>query len=586
MNKIASLERITLISVIAATVAVFPFLMDPIIIIKLFILSVGSFFLILKIVFNWKQIKIIIFSNRLVFYLLLIYVCFNFISAFFTNQDTYRTFFGSWGRNNGLLATLFLALIFLAASMFSAISTLEEILNSLFYLGLLYSTYAWLQFYGKDPITLILPWWKKPGEPIMLTLGNSNFASILLAMTFSGTLVKFIKSGFTKPSKYISCISIFSHFLLIRKIDTQGKIAFAVGFFIIIFALLFYSRNRLLRIIGAFWGVGGVFTGTFGVLALFNIGFFADLLSDNIRALQDRYYTWLAAIEMMKDFPLFGIGVDNFKDEYRKYRLPISYELQTGQPFVDFDNAHSLFFQIGATLGLPVLVIFLLLIIAISIRGIMSLTTGQNKLVTSGLISIWFIYLINSFVSIDNLALSVWGWLSAGALVRMSSNDSIDKLDLNLKIKTTLKNRVISSILIVCSLLPSITLIPVLLNENRIYRLISKLPQLQLDIDRTIIAESLFSEAQKTNQIGLKLLVVDYLGYAKFYEEAEILAYEVVKDQPNSFSARILLAKSLDFQGKFEEAIPVWKKTIELDPLNESLKIKLAESLAKSEPQQ
>jgi membrane-bound ClpP family serine protease len=162
--------------------------------------------------------------------------------------------------------------------MFSSIGTIEEILNSLFYLGLFYSTYAWLQFYGKDPITLILPWWKRPGEPIMLTLGNSNFASILLAMTFSGTLVKLIKSSFTKPAKYISCISIFSHYLLIRKIDTQGKIAFAVGFVIIIFAFLFYSKDRLLRVIGAFWGVGGVFTGIFGVLALFNVGFFENVI--------------------------------------------------------------------------------------------------------------------------------------------------------------------------------------------------------------------------------------------------------------------------------------------------------------------
>jgi len=342
------------------------------------------------------------------------------------------------------------------------------------------------------------------------------------------------------------------------------------------FVYLFFNKNELLKRISFIWGFGALLSGVLGITALFGIGPFAYVLSDNVRALTDRFYAWLAAIKMIKDNPLYGVGIDNFVDSYRLYRYPEAYEIQTNQPFIDYDNAHNIFLNIGATSGVPTLLAYLGIIIAVTYRGILSLKYHQEKIVVGGLFSIWCIYLINSLVSIDSLGLSVWGWISGGALVSMSMNKNMSNPVTDHNSRTySIKQRVLVVFIVIISCLPSLYIIPSLINENKLYKYISNIPKLNSKLEAQANLNALFMEAKNTKQIGLMLVAIDYLGYANFLNESQELSKIAVKEFPNSFWAWEFLARSYEIQGDDVSAIPARQKTIELDPLNMIIRQKI-----------
>ncbi len=74
----------------------------------------------------------------------------------------------------------------------------------------------------------------------------------------------------------------------------------------------------------------------------------------------ERTYMWNAGLEMMRDYPLTGVGDMDLGELYAKYKPPEAKE-QHG-------HLHSNFIMFGVTLGIPGLIVFLALFINIFIR--------------------------------------------------------------------------------------------------------------------------------------------------------------------------------------------------------------------------
>ena len=75
-----------------------------------------------------------------------------------------------------------------------------------------------------------------------------------------------------------------------------------------------------------------------------------------------RYHAWIAAIDMIKDYPLTGIGLGMWGDYYHKYGPFFTYNIPGyGMTRVWIASAHNGFFDVATATGIPGIVAWLLL---------------------------------------------------------------------------------------------------------------------------------------------------------------------------------------------------------------------------------
>ncbi len=97
------------------------------------------------------------------------------------------------------------------------------------------------------------------------------------------------------------------------------------------------------------------------------------------------------------------------------------------------------------------------------------------------------------------------------------------------------------------------------------------------NIASCINAKRLLSDSLTSNQPKLRVFIADTLGKSGFIEEALILAQATTDKFPREYEAWDIVASVNELNGYPDRAIQSRKKTVELDPLNEEIKLKLEE---------
>lgn len=116
----------------------------------------------------------------------------------------------------------------------------------------------------------------------------------------------------------------------------------------------------------------------------------------------NRYILWKYGIEMIKERPLLGYGLDNLWDKYRSYGI-------------NEDRPHNEFIQIGASSGIITLSTYILFLVLIVIKGL-----KQDKI--NILLSITVIgYLGSSFFGNTMFYTTPYFYLMVGLLVLLNS---------------------------------------------------------------------------------------------------------------------------------------------------------------------
>jgi len=572
-------ERTPVITGVLVTVIVFPWLMDPINIPKLLILALGAGAALSLVVID-KRFKLELKRNKLLYLLITLFIFFLIFSSLVASQSFSTSLIGMWGRNNGLLCYLAFLGLFIATSFSKKITTAKYILSSLTLLGLIFGIYAWLQYFKLDFMQKLFPWYNVKSV-IALTLGNSNFASVFLGLTFTASIGYFLNSTTPKLFRFGALISIGIQWLLVPYIDTQGKLIYALGGSIVFGVWLSTSNRKKLKIIGYFWWLGAALTGILGVTGLWGIGPFAQMLANNVINLKDRYYHWLAAINMIRDNVIFGVGIDSFGDFHRRYRIIESIEAR-GTPLTGTDNAHNVFLQLGSTAGLPLMIVYISLVVFITWRGTKALALQQNKLVVGSLLAIWAGYQVQALISVDQIGVAVWSWIVGGALFGLSKPEvneveppnSEPKTSKNfIKVKSSSRFRVV----VPMTLISLLSVLPTLINENRVFQKWQALGTSKSQSEAIANSQLLSNEAIKSKQPKLRITIADNLGKAGAINEALKLAEQTTIDFPNFMPAWDIVASIYESNNKKDLAIPARLKTVELDPLNEIFRSKLAE---------
>jgi O-antigen ligase len=578
MSKTNNINKLLLSTTVLVTVLVSPLLLEPINLVKLLTLSLGVG--VVGLFFSQKLIKTeSIKVERVVYMLVACFLILTYLSSIINKQNLQNSAMGAWGRNNGLISLTAFLFIFLIFSSIKNQSLPKFLLLNLVVLGFFLSVYAWLQHFKLDIISTLFPSYQPPG--ITLTLGNSNFASAFLGLTFTASLGFALNSINTKSMRLAALFSGFIHIPLIPLLDTQGRIIFAVGGLIVVGVWLSTSPNRVWRKISyGYWAVSTLI-GFLGLSGLFGFGIFSERLSNDVVNLKDRYYHWISALNMIKDNIFFGVGIDAFGDYYRRYRTEESIILR-GTAMSGTDNAHNSFLQYGATGGVPLLIVYVFLTLFILWRSLKAFKLQSDKRLVGTLFAVWIGYQVQSLVSIEQIGISIWNWALGGILVNLSfeSKSVMDKaqeksVNTQKEIKILPKiTAFLSTGLIFSSLF---FVLPSIANDRQINQ---QLEILNSAKSREQIVDSLDTILQLTlssKQPKFRMIVADTLGTRGYIAEAFKLADQTTKDFPTFLTGWEIAATILEGNNQKSEAVYYRTKTVELDPLNQIFIDKLQE---------
>jgi hypothetical protein len=249
------------------------------------------------------------------------------------------------------------------------------------------------------------------------TLGNPNFASALLSILGFISFTSIFLKEFSFILKTLGVVSGFLSLWAIIKSDSrQGLIALTVSLLLFITLFIYLYSKIASRILALFSFIIVVI----GIMGMLQKGPLEALLYKN--SVSVRGYYWRAGLEMFTNYPLTGIGLDSYNWYFKQYR-EVEYALTYGFNITS-SNAHNTIIQLFATGGVFVGLGYLAIIALVMFCGILNIRKlpKDQKVIAIILFSAWIGFQAQSFVSIDNLGISVWGWVLGGLIVGVSQN--------------------------------------------------------------------------------------------------------------------------------------------------------------------
>ena len=316
--------------------------------------------------------------------------------------------YGVVGRGTGLLTYISLTIVFLAAAIVSSEQFAKYLVNALLYSGYLAVIFGMIQFFGLDPIP-----WENPNNSIITMFGNPNFASAHLGIctiVIFPLLLRKQKLSINFLSKII--FVLIAIFLCIVSDSSQGLLLISLLVPLIIFIKVIRLHKKSLRkwIFLVFYGFF-LFT---GLLAFFNRGILSPIIYQS--SFQHRQDMWAAAIAMIKANPLHGVGLDSYGFFYREFRNESNVS-RWGLGNIS-DSAHNVFLDFASNGGIPLLLGYLIVVLVVFWSGV-KLIAIKNK-ISDFEVSIIFgalAYLVQSFFSINQLGIAIWGWAFGGYIL-------------------------------------------------------------------------------------------------------------------------------------------------------------------------
>jgi O-antigen ligase len=336
-----------------------------------------------------------------------------------------QNFYGTYGRNTGFLTYFSLTLVFVATLVLRRTESFRNILYGLLFAGLINVIYgAWTITFG-DFVS-----WNNPYDRILGTFGNPNFIGAFLGM-FASLLVAYLLIPRTHlVVRLIGLIILIGTFLEIRSSAAiQGIVVSAGGIALVMF---YFLRSKFEK-----WTVPIIYLGSVGVVGFIALmgalqkGPLTSIVYKTSVSLRGEY--WQAGINMANSHPFTGVGMDSYGDWFRRSRD--AQALILPGPNTTTNAAHNVFIDFLAYGGYPLFIAYLALI-AMSLIAAIKLTLIQKdfNFVKVGLIVTWICYQVQSIISINQIGLAVWGWVTGGALIayefstRVSQGEDVSRL--------------------------------------------------------------------------------------------------------------------------------------------------------------
>jgi O-antigen ligase len=376
---------------------------DPVNVPKLWILggvSISAALISLR--FFRKQI---FQEHKIVIILLAFFVLWLFVSTIFSDAPLSQNVFGVYGRNTGLLAQLGFVLLLFSALALKTVASFKSILLCFLIAGLVNVVYcAWVIGFGD-----VIGWDNIYGD-ILGTFGNPNFISAFLGMYLVAGLSVVLSKMFHKSFRIALLASLpVAAFEILESNAVQGLVVALGGVAVVGFwrvKSLFEQKWIWVSYLLVF--SAGALTSIFGVLQKGPFSFIYQ------RSVSLRGSYWSAGVDMGLNNPIFGLGLDTYGDWYRFSRPPQAL-IDTPDITVVTNVAHNVYIDMFASGGAPLLIAYVLLnfyvFFSIIRHGFKTISFDPLFVAIS---TTWICYQVQSIVSINQIGLTIWGWILGG----------------------------------------------------------------------------------------------------------------------------------------------------------------------------
>lgn len=328
-------------------------------------------------------------------------------SLFSSKSPLSQNLYGSYGRNNGFFAYLFLGLILVSAAALRQDSSFRILVKALFFAGIVNVVYClWVIAFGD------FVGWSNPYGNILGTLGNPDFISAFLGFFFAAYLAYGLNRGSSKIFKYSMLLVLpASAFEIVSSHAIQGRLVAVLGSGIVV---LLYLRSSFSSKIVVPYVAFSVIAGTLAIAGALQIGPLTKYIYKTSVSLRGQY--WLAAWNTGKSHPFTGVGMDSFGDWYRRSRDIHAIVLPGVNTVVN--TAHNVWLDMFAFGGWPLLLSYLAIISLTAISVVKVILRKKEYDATFVALTVgWIGYQAQSIISINQIGLAVWGWVLGGALI-------------------------------------------------------------------------------------------------------------------------------------------------------------------------
>lgn len=428
------------------------------------------------------------------------------------------SFLGETQRRNGFLSYFALSIILIYTSIRFNFHNSIQFLKSSVLVGLVLGIYGTLQIFDRDFVN-----WNNPHNSMIGTVGNPNFASSLIAILVLLASYTLFHKSIDLAFRLASVLVIFLGFFAIyRSNSRQGLLVIGLGLLLFV-SLYSWFQSKRFKFLVPTASLLVIFVSVLGMLQKGPAAYF--LYKDSVSV---RGFYWDAAFEMFKSFPLTGVGLDSYGSYFKEYRSP-DYPLRYGYELTS-TNAHNTYLQLFSTGGVLVGVFYSLLMLLILLVGIKNIreANGEEKNLAIALLSIWVSFQAQSFISIDNIGIGIWGWVLGGAIIGLQNNRLRGVQNSNRKPEPKSIN--LPQVLISTLFLIPILIISMLLHRQEADLFVAKSAIMQNPINQELV----LSNAQK---------VLDNNLADPFYEfEAALIYFELGRTQVGEAQVKELSA--------------------------------------------
>lgn len=401
------------------TLFINPKLADPFNAPKLYLLICGTVILLGFLIFDSENF---VKSRDTSTILVIIFICALGVGVLLTDVK-YQAIFGDSLRQTGFLAYFGFAIYLLTFYKFFRFDS-----NHFFYLaiglvGSILAVYGIVQYSGNDPFP-----WINQYNPIITTLGNPNYSaalmSILATLSFSFIIDRQIA---TWQRIYFLVLTLGLALTIYLSDARQGLLSLIIG-------LGFFTSLKIMKKSRIFGSISFFGLFSISILALAGIlqkGPLERFLYKDSVSLRGHY--WRAGLKMFKENIFSGVGIDSYGNYFRLYRDP-SFPVRYGYDLTS-NNAHNVPIQLFATGGLLVGLSYLAIILFIVyhfIKGFKRLSGSELNLLC-GAFAAWLAFQSQSIVSIDNIGLTIWGWILGGLILGLTKTDKPDSHEIGSK---------------------------------------------------------------------------------------------------------------------------------------------------------